>query len=33
MLTELIQPLLTMLGIELVPALLLALILITIFKD
>lgn len=33
MLTELIQPLLTMLGIELVPALLVVLILITLFKD
>lgn len=33
MLTELIQPLLTMLGIELIPALLLVLILITLFKD
>ena len=33
MLTELIQPLLTLLGIELIPALLLVLILITLFKD
>lgn len=33
MLTELIQPLLTLLGIELVPMLLIVLILITLFKD
>jgi len=33
MLTELVQPLLTLLGLELVPALLLVLILITLFKD
>ena len=33
MLTELIQPLLNMLGIELIPALLVVLILVTIFKD
>ena len=33
MLTELITPLLTLLGIELIPALLIVLILITIFKS
>lgn len=33
MLTELIQPILTLLGIELIPALLVVLILITLFKD
>lgn len=33
MLTELIQPLLTLLGIEFVPSLLVVLILITLFKD
>lgn len=33
MLVELIQPLLTLLGLELVPALILVLIVITIFKD
>lgn len=33
MLTELIQPLLTLLGLELIPSLLVVLILITIFKD
>lgn len=33
MLTELIQPILTLLGIELIPALLVVLILVTLFKD
>lgn len=33
MLTELLQPLLTMLGIELIPTLLIVIILLQIFKD
>lgn len=33
MLTELIQPILTLIGIELIPCLLIVLILITLFKD